>query len=201
MPQLPEFLNGAGLCVRRVAWEKLVENGFRFQLTDRVGKSLSAGGDTELTLALRLAGWKLRIEQRLSLQHFMPSQRLEWTYLRALLRGYCASQVLLDAYSEYSVSLRPGGRRWLSDRWWYQFAKSLRRIKSRPSTVMAALFSDGEGRNEIIEIEKQFGRALGLLQFSNRYSALRNEIRGAVWRERIVRPDTSLSVAPKGGVA
>ena len=48
---------------------------------------------------------------------------------------------------------------------------------------MAVLFSDGEGRDEIIEIEKQFGRALGLLQFSKRYSALRREVRDAVWRK------------------
>ena len=32
MPQPPDFLNGAGLCIRRVAWEKLAESGFRFQL-------------------------------------------------------------------------------------------------------------------------------------------------------------------------
>jgi hypothetical protein len=182
MPQPPDFLNGAGLCIRRIAWEKLAENGFRFQPTDRVGKGLSAGGDTELTLALGLAGWKLRVERRLRLQHFMPSQRLQWKYLRKLLRNYCASQVLLDAYSKHSLSLGPGFRRWLSDRWWYQFGKCMTTMKSRPSAVMAALLSDGEPREEVIEIEKQFGRALGLLQFSRRYSALRCELRDAVWR-------------------
>ena len=180
MPQPPEFLNGAGLCVRRVAWEKLVENGFRPQLTGRVGKWLSAGDDTELTLALRLAGWKLRIEQRLRLQHFLPSHRLQWTYLRKLARNYCASQVLLDAYSEHSLLLRPGFRRWLSNRWWYQFGKSLRRMGSRPRAVMSALLSNGEGRNEIIEIEEQLGRALGLVRFNKRVErvAMRGTGRG-----------------------
>jgi glycosyltransferase involved in cell wall biosynthesis len=178
----PEYLHGAGLCVRKQAWVQLIQGGFRSLLTGRVGRSLSGGEDTELTLAIRLAGWKIRIEQRLRLQHFMPSQRLQWKYLRKLLRNYCASQVLLDAYSEHSLSLRPGFRRWLSDRWWYQFGKCLTRMESRPSAVMAALLSDGEGREDVIEIEKQFGRALGLLQFSERYSALRCEVRDAVWR-------------------
>jgi glycosyltransferase involved in cell wall biosynthesis len=200
--QPPDFVNGAGLCIRRVAWERLIENGFRFQLTDRVGKRLSGGGDIELTLALRLAGWKLHIEQRLRLQHFMPSQRLQWPYLRKLMRNYGASDVLLDAYSQYSVSLQPGFRCWLSDRWWYQFGKSLGRMESRPSAVIAALLSsNGEGRNEIIEIEKQFGRALGLLKFSKRYSALRCEVRDAAWRKRPDHYDTSLEAAPKGEVS
>ena len=146
----------SGLCVCKAAWEKLIQDGFRFQLTGRLGKKLLGGEDAELTMALRLSGWKLRIDQRLRLQHFMPSHRLRWMYLRRLQRGYAASHVLLDAYSAHSLSLRPGFRRWLSERWWYQFGNSLRRMASQPNAVMAAFFSKGEGRNEIIEIEQQF---------------------------------------------
>jgi len=181
--QSPEYLPGAGLCVRKQAWDMLVRNGFHFQLTGRSGGKLQGGEDTELTTALRLSGWNLRIEPRLRLQHFMPSQRLRWTYLRRLQRNYGASHVLLDAYSEHSLSLRPGSRRWLSERWWYQFGKSLTRIATRPRVVMIALLADGEGRNEIVDIEKEFGRALGLLRFSRRYSGLRREIREAGWRK------------------
>jgi glycosyltransferase involved in cell wall biosynthesis len=172
----------SGLCVRKAAWEKLIQDGFRFQLTGRLGKKLLGGEDAELTMALRLSGWRLRVDQRLRLQHFMPSHRLRWMYLRRLQRGYAASHVLLDAYSAHSLSLRPGFRRWLSERWWYQFGNSLRRMASQPNAVIGALFSRGEGRHEIIEIEQQFGRALGLLQHSYKYSELRREIRDAVWR-------------------
>jgi len=164
------YLPTAGLCVRKAAWDRLIQNGFRFQLTGRLGKKLQGGEDTELTLALHLSGWKLLVDPRLRLQHFMPSPRLRWTYLRRLLRGYAASHVTLDAYTEYGLSLRPGFRRWLSERWWYQFGKSLGQIASRPHAVMAALSSCAEGRSEVIKIEQQFGRALGLLQ-----------LRGTVW--------------------
>jgi glycosyltransferase involved in cell wall biosynthesis len=191
-----EYLPGAGLCVRKQAWEMLVRNGYHFQLTGRTGKKLQGGEDTELTTALRLSGWNLRIEPRLRLQHFMPSQRLQWTYLRRLQRNYGASQVLLDAYSEHSLSLRPGFRRWLSDRWWYQFGKSLKKMGTRPRVVMTALLADGEGRNEIIEIEKEFGRALGLLRCSRRYGVLRREIREAVWRKPACH--SNFSPAPAG---
>jgi glycosyltransferase involved in cell wall biosynthesis len=186
----------SGLCVCKAAWEKLIQDGFRFQLTGRLGKKLWGGEDAELTMALRLSGWKLRIDQRLRLQHFMPSHRLRWMYLRRLQRGYAASHVLLDAYSAHSLSLRPGLRRWLSERWWYQFGNSLRRMASQPNAVMAAFFSKGEGRNEIIEIEQQFGRALGLLQNSKRYGELRREIRDAVWRDRLDYSDARFGSKP-----
>ena len=114
----------------------------------------------------------------------MPSQRLEWKYLRKLLRNYCASHVPLDAYSKHSLSLGPGARRWLSECWWYQFGMCLGRMASRPNSVMAALLSDGEGQNELIEFELQLGRALGLLRFRGRYGACRREVREASWRRR-----------------
>jgi glycosyltransferase involved in cell wall biosynthesis len=191
-----EYLPGAGLCVRKTAWEKLIQNGFRSQLTGSIGKKLQGGEDVELTRALRLSGWKLRIDQRLRLQHFMPSHRLQWTYLRRLQRNYGASDVVLDAYSQHSLSLGPGFRRWLSDRWWYQFGKSVRRIASRPSAVTAALLSTGEGRDEILEIEQQVGRILGLLQNSKRYRELRRDIRDAVWRDRLDYSETRFESMP-----
>src|SRR6202043_3514065 len=99
------------------------------------------------------------IDPRLRMQHFMPSQRLRWAYLRGLRRDYGASHVPLDAYTDHSLSLGPGPRRWLGDCWWYQLGKLLKTIAGEPSAVVATLSSDGEGRNEIIEVEQQFGRA------------------------------------------
>src|SRR5262249_1341779 len=88
MQQPLTFLPTAGLCVRKFAWQELVRNGFRFLLSGSVGGRPQGGEDTELTLALHLAGWRLRIDPRLRLRHFMPSQRLRWVYLRKLLRNY-----------------------------------------------------------------------------------------------------------------
>jgi hypothetical protein len=79
-----EYLPGAGLCVRNTAWEKPIRNGFRSQLTQ-------GGEDVELTRALQLSGWKLRIDQRLRLRHSVPSHRLQWTYLRKLQSNYGSS--------------------------------------------------------------------------------------------------------------
>ena len=177
-----EYLPTAGLCVRKTAWNELIQNGFRFQLTGTVGENLQGGEDAELTIALRLSGWKLRIDRRLTLRHFMPRHRLEWKYLCRLVRNYGTSHVLLDAYSEHSLSLGPGVRRWVSDRWWYQLVKSLGKVAQRPRTLLGAFSADCERQKERIEVEQQFGRALGLLKLGRRYGTLRREIRLAPWR-------------------
>jgi glycosyltransferase involved in cell wall biosynthesis len=181
MSQPPKSLPTAGLVIRKKAWKTLVQNGFHFLLSGSVGDNLQGGEDTELTLALRLSGWDLRIDPRLRLQHFMSARRLRWEYLRKLLRSYGASHVALDAYTEHSLFLRKGPRRWLSERWWYQLGKTGLRLARHPGATLAALCEDSEGRNEVIQVEEQFGRAAGLIRLKSKYGALRREVRESRW--------------------
>ncbi|MBV8226037.1 MAG: hypothetical protein JO232_12715 [Verrucomicrobia bacterium] len=53
------------------AWDRLIQKGFRFQLTGTLGDKLQNGENAERAMALSLNGWKLEIERRLRLQHFM----------------------------------------------------------------------------------------------------------------------------------
>ena len=180
----PEYLPAAGLCVSRQAWDQLIQDGFQFQLISRTGKTLRCGEDTELTMALRLSGWKLRVDPRLRLQHFMPLQRLDWMYLRRLQRGYSASWTLLDAYSKHSLSSNPGLKQWLSERWWYQLDRQLVELIRRPRAVFAALLSRGEGRHDVIEVEKLCGRILALLSSRRQYTKCRRTVKSAPWTHR-----------------
>jgi glycosyltransferase involved in cell wall biosynthesis len=178
MPQAPTCLPTAGLSIRKAAWQELVRNGFHSLLPEKAPRA----EDMELTLALHLSGWKLRIDRRLRLQHFVPRQRLRWDYLRRVERENAECHVPLDGYTEYSLRLRPGVRRWLAERWWYQVSRSLMRIVNRPTALLAALSSADEGHNEMIDIERQFGRVLGLLRLRGGYGALMREVRGAPWK-------------------
>jgi len=92
------FLWGAGLTIRQAAWQQLLAAGFRPVLLGRQGAKLTAGEDSEICFALRLAGWRLWYDRRLTVTHYLPAQRLEWSYLRRLYRGFGASFALLDAY-------------------------------------------------------------------------------------------------------
>ena len=186
----PEYLYGAGLCIRRRAWTQLIQGGFHSLLADRVGRRLSGGGDTELTLAIRFAGWTIRVEPRLRLQHFMPAERLRWEYLRRLQRGYGASQALLDAYSTHNLSMKLGFLPKLGQLWWCQAGRSLFRLMRRPDAVFAALTSTAENRRDVIAIEQLFGRLLGMLQLRGRYGQSRRHVRYAPWRLR--RPEEYL---------
>ncbi|MGI8513230.1 MAG: glycosyltransferase, partial [Solirubrobacteraceae bacterium] len=90
---------GAGLTIRRAAWDHLSRHGFAALLPDRRGAtSFNSGGDTEICLALRMAGWRLRYEPRLRLEHLIVAHRLDWGYLRGLSRGVGASSVGFDPY-------------------------------------------------------------------------------------------------------
>jgi hypothetical protein len=163
---------------------QLIRGGFRSLLTDRVGGRLSGGGDAELTLALRHAGWKISVERRLRVHHFMPAQRLRWKYLRRLHRGYEASQVLLDAYSRHSLSTRLTFKSRLGQLWFFQIGKSLLKLVHRPKSVLIALTSAGEHRRDVIEIEQVLGRIIGMLQVRSKYSWSRCHVRYAPWRLR-----------------
>lgn len=180
----PEYLHGAGLCLRKRAWTQLIQGGFRSLLIGRVGTRLFGGEDTELTTAIRLAGWKIQVEPRLRLRHFMLGRRLRWDYLRRLERGYAKSHVLLDAYSRQNLSMRLGFRPRLGRFWWCQAARSLLQLIARPKAVFAAITSNGENRVEVIEVERIVGRMVGLLSLGKEYGRSRRRVRYAPWRLR-----------------
>jgi glycosyltransferase involved in cell wall biosynthesis len=186
-----EYLNGAGLCVRKETWLQLIRAGFRSMVTDRIGTRLSGGGDTELTMAIRLGGWKIRVEPRLRLRHFMPASRLRWDYLRRLERGYAASLVLLDAYSDHNFSTRLQLKPRLGQHWWSQLALCLLRLGNRPGAVFAALTSLAENRQDVLEVERLLGRILGRLRVRSSYRLSRLDVRYAPWRLR--RPEEYLT--------
>lgn len=75
------WLWGAGLNIRKTAWERLVQSGFQFLLTGRKGAKLTAGEDNELCYGLRFLGWRLYYSPKLELVHFMPKRRITWKYL------------------------------------------------------------------------------------------------------------------------
>jgi glycosyltransferase involved in cell wall biosynthesis len=158
------FLWGAGLSIRKSAWQKLVAQGFRPLLNDRQGAIASAGGDYELCLALRLAGWALWYEPRLRLRHFLPASRFEWNYLRRVYRGFGASSVWLDFY-KYGLEGNPKTfmervkRTWQ----WKTFGASIK-LFWYLSKVRLSVYRSVEGNFAALELEVRIGRLLELLR-------------------------------------
>lgn len=80
---------GAGLVVRRVAWC----NSIPEQLT-RVSRG---GNDYEISLRLYRQGWEIWHTPTLQIDHYIPAQRVERTYLTKLawLYGLCTCEICL----------------------------------------------------------------------------------------------------------
>lgn len=97
--RLPEsgftYLVGAGLLIRR---EALLASGWmeRGRLVDRRGRKLGGGGDTELVLRIRNAGYELWYHPALSLSHWIPARRMSLRHLCGLNRGFGRSYPVFE---------------------------------------------------------------------------------------------------------
>lgn len=89
-------LAGAGLVLRKSAYDRLRASGFTFLLTGRCGSQLVSGEDTELCYALALSGYRIWYDEDLRLVHFMPHARLTRDYVLTLAdRIEASSQVAM----------------------------------------------------------------------------------------------------------
>jgi glycosyltransferase involved in cell wall biosynthesis len=91
----PNCLVGAGLVINRKAilntnW---IDKQF---LSDRVGKKLVSGGDVEIVLRIRSAGYDIWYNPACKLMHFIPSRRTEQKYLVKINYGLGISQLMSD---------------------------------------------------------------------------------------------------------
>ncbi len=92
---------GAGCFFRKEALTQLLSLGFQSLLADRMGKSLSSGGDVELGLAVQLLGYELHYDERLKFGHFIENHRIDWDYYLRLKKGISQSFPLLESYKIY----------------------------------------------------------------------------------------------------
>lgn len=92
------YIFGAGLGTRTKLYLEMYNNYPSF-LIGRQGQKLSAGEDNEYCQRLILRGYKLYYEPKLIFQHYMPQNRLEEAYRKALFAGFDESQQILDKYN------------------------------------------------------------------------------------------------------
>jgi glycosyltransferase involved in cell wall biosynthesis len=87
------YVYGAGMALRKAAWKKLLNFGFRSVAVDRRGNQLTSGHDVEMSHALRLIGYKVVFSDVMIFSHVIAKRRLEEEYLVSLMRGSSASFV------------------------------------------------------------------------------------------------------------
>jgi glycosyltransferase involved in cell wall biosynthesis len=94
---------GAGMILRKSILVNLQQAGFKNLTSDRKGKELSTGGDVEICKWMILIGYKLWYDESLSLQHFIPKERLQKAYLEKLI---VENEKILSLFHTYDFIIR-----------------------------------------------------------------------------------------------
>lgn len=176
--QAKGYLYGAGLTVRKSAFELLRSNGFQFLTSDRRGAQLSGGGDVELCCALKGAGYKLWLDWDIQLKHFIPQQRLNWDYLRRMFRASGATSLILHHYGPRPPDTLMSAIRL---QWWWQVAGTLRAIVTHPRDLIAYLLYPREGAAEVLATEGRLGRLAELFKLRGNFRRMGVAVRDAKW--------------------
>jgi glycosyltransferase involved in cell wall biosynthesis len=107
------FVWGAGMAVKNSLISAIYQQGFQSILTDRKGKALNSGGDGEICEVIMQAGYHLYYDENLFFQHFITKDRVSWSYLCRLYRGFGKSHWPLSLYKY--VERRSKRKSFLSD--------------------------------------------------------------------------------------
>jgi glycosyltransferase involved in cell wall biosynthesis len=177
------FLWGAGLTVRREALGQLFDGGFCSALEDRSGHTLSSGGDSELCLAMRLAGRKLYYEPEMRFKHFIPEGRLKWNYLRRLHRGFGRSKPVLGVYQKAHLAEQRDKR--FRNHWTRQAMRILRSILSEHRHTLKRFHLPLEGEREVLALENKIGSLGELLNLRGKLALIEDRIKNAQWRIKL----------------
>ncbi len=183
-PASRSYIHGAGIIMRKEAWEKLISCGFEFLLSGRKGKSLSSGEDSELTYAFRLAGHALWYDPDLRFEHIIPDNRLEWKYLVKLAKEFGKAAVILDLYGLQLHN--PTGWDRLKVRFWLiRFGISTYNLIKTIPPYLALRARYREGNHSEFSFRYRTGYSMQLLQIAAKHSLIRKEIAGL--QERLTR--------------
>ena len=84
---------GAGLWVRKAAWEQALRPAQSPLLRDRAGSQLASGGDIEIGYLIGRAGWKRVYWPAARLEHVIPAERFKTGYVCRLIAAIVRSEL------------------------------------------------------------------------------------------------------------
>lgn len=95
----PESVYGAGMVIRKSCYEHIVRAGGDSLLSDRTGRVLVSGGDSELCFKAKMAGYALKVDDRLYFKHYIPQERLTARYFFRLCLKHVSPVIILHQYA------------------------------------------------------------------------------------------------------
>ena len=95
------YLWGAGMVVRKFVFEDMIGNGIANALSDRKGKELSSGGDSEICKWFLMLGYSLWYNPNMKYAHFIESNRLLEEYYVQMKEKQNEAYLLLQFYDYF----------------------------------------------------------------------------------------------------
>ncbi|RYD45406.1 MAG: glycosyltransferase family 2 protein [Verrucomicrobiaceae bacterium] len=100
------YLWGAGMVFRRSVLESIIGKGITSVLSDRKGKELSSGGDSEICKWYLMLGYSLWYDPALKYTHFLERSRLTRDYYAKLKEKQAEAYGLLQIYDSFAEVVR-----------------------------------------------------------------------------------------------
>lgn len=103
-----ETVYGAGMVIRKSCYEYITDTGGDLLLDDRKGNVLASGGDSELCLKAKLAGYAVLFDENLYFRHCIPPGRLMASYFFRLFLTHVSPLIVISQYAFiYNRGIRP----------------------------------------------------------------------------------------------
>ena len=186
IPETRMYLHGAGLVMRKEAWDMIMNKGFGFILSGRKGKSMSSGEDSEISSAFRLAGYTLWYDPGLRFRHIISANRLSWKYLVNLTREFGKSFVVLDMYIS-EIQNNKGWEKAKSHNWILGTAISVYQwLKLIPAYLYLEI-TNPSGQKKVVWFSYQTGILIQRFKLLGNFNKIKKEISDI--RERL-KPDS-----------
>ncbi len=175
VPDSRTYLHGAGLIVRKIVWDSLISKRFSFILSDRKGKELTSGGDSELSAVFRMAGYQLWYDSGLEFKHIIPAERLNCGYVIKLSREFGKSFVILDIYRS-KINNLSGWKRLKSCSWMISIMVCLRDILKLLFSYFWIKLRKIEGNRKEFKFNFCYSTLIQRINLIFRYPEIKKEI-------------------------
>ena len=149
---------GAGMITRKSIWLKVFDSNYKFLCVDRMGNSLSTGGDMEMCEIVRNLKYRIHYSDVIHLKHFIPKERLTLEYLKRNAFGFGIFNMLIQPY--YYLSAK-NINRWI---WFKDFAYNILQIR-KPFINLLYL----KRFDFVVNFNLQIGKVYGLLSLRKQY--------------------------------
>jgi glycosyltransferase involved in cell wall biosynthesis len=95
-----KYLWGAGMVIRKSIFLDCFKHYPSF-LSDRTGKELASGGDSEICARTLIIGYRLYYNNKMRLYHYIDSTRVDKEYFDRMVEGHAQSLNILNNYWNY----------------------------------------------------------------------------------------------------